>query len=222
MGDEQIYQKLAKVLDTLPNGFPATETGVEIKILKKIFTPKEAEVFCDLRLTYETPQQIAERTGRPIEGLADQLEIMWEKGQLFGVDFGEVKVFKMMPWVFGIYEFQVKSMDKELAQLAHEYSQTFGKQFFRHKPHLMQVVPIEKDVENSQETLPYEQVSSIIENGRSFAVNECICKKRKCSWKILATNLLKSAWRLHRFPASSRENIPGVEELYRKTRPMGY
>ena len=31
---EAIYQTLAKVLDTLPNGFPATESGVEIKLLK--------------------------------------------------------------------------------------------------------------------------------------------------------------------------------------------
>jgi hypothetical protein len=29
MGDE-VYHKLANVLDTLPNGFPATEDGIEI------------------------------------------------------------------------------------------------------------------------------------------------------------------------------------------------
>jgi len=41
------------------------------------------------------------------------------------------------------------------------------------------VIPIEKEIENTQATLPYEQVSTIIENGQSFAVNECICKKEK-------------------------------------------
>ena len=56
---DPIYAKLAKVLDTLPNGFPATASGVEVKILKKIFQPEEAELFCDLRLTLETPEQIA-------------------------------------------------------------------------------------------------------------------------------------------------------------------
>ena len=59
-----VYRKLAKVLDTLPNGFPATESGLEIKLLQKIFTPEEADLFCDLRLSLETPVQIAERTGR--------------------------------------------------------------------------------------------------------------------------------------------------------------
>jgi len=58
--DEKIYHRLAQVLDTLPNGFPSTETGVEIKLLKKVFTPDEAELFCDLTLTFETASQIAE------------------------------------------------------------------------------------------------------------------------------------------------------------------
>ena len=67
MADE-IYHKLAKALDTLPNGFPATESGVEIEILKRIFTEEQAGLFCDMRLTFETAEQIAERTGRPLAG----------------------------------------------------------------------------------------------------------------------------------------------------------
>ena len=51
MADE-IYHKLARVLDTLPNGFPTTESGVEIKLLKRIFSPELADLFCDLRLTF--------------------------------------------------------------------------------------------------------------------------------------------------------------------------
>ena len=54
---EDVYLKLARVLDTLPNGFPATEDGVEIRLLKKIFTPEQADLFCDLRLTFETADQ---------------------------------------------------------------------------------------------------------------------------------------------------------------------
>jgi hypothetical protein len=39
----EIYRKLQKHLDTLPIGFPPTESGVEIRILKHLFTPKQAE-----------------------------------------------------------------------------------------------------------------------------------------------------------------------------------
>lgn len=70
---EDVYRKLAKVLDTLPNGFPATKSGVEIRLLNKIFTTEEADLFCDLRLSFENPQQIAERTGRPLAGLEERL-----------------------------------------------------------------------------------------------------------------------------------------------------
>ena len=77
---EEMYLKLAKVLDTLPNGFPATESGVEIKLLKRIFRQDDTELFCDLKLHFETSQQISERTGRPLEGLEDQLIEMWQRG----------------------------------------------------------------------------------------------------------------------------------------------
>ncbi|MBW2052990.1 MAG: hypothetical protein JRI54_11050 [Deltaproteobacteria bacterium] len=36
-------------MDTMPAGFPATDTGVEIKILKKMFTPEQAELTMKLK-----------------------------------------------------------------------------------------------------------------------------------------------------------------------------
>jgi len=174
-----VYRRLADTLNTLPNGFPATEDGLEITLLKKIFDPDEAELFCELRLTFETPEQIAERTGRPLEGLSEQLAAMWRRGQLFGVDFGEVTVFKMVPWVFGIYEFQLERMDREFARLAEAYNEHFGPQFFKGKPQLMQVLPVEKSLTEKQETLPYQQISAIIDTGASFGLGECICKKEQ-------------------------------------------
>jgi NAD-dependent dihydropyrimidine dehydrogenase PreA subunit len=176
---EAIYYNLAKVLDTLPNGFPKTDSGVEIKLLKRIFRPEDAELFCDLRLEFETAQQISERTGRPLEGLEEHLSDMRKRGQIFGVGFGGVKMFKMVPWAFGIYEFQLPHMDRELAEMCEEFGKVYGEQFFKNKPQLMQVIPIEKEIPNKQQALSYEQVSNIIENSQSFAVFDCICKKEK-------------------------------------------
>jgi Na+-translocating ferredoxin:NAD+ oxidoreductase subunit B len=64
---DTIYRKLSAVLDTLPNGFPSTVSGVEIKLLKKIFTSDQVELFCDMRLTFETAEEIAQRTGRSLQ-----------------------------------------------------------------------------------------------------------------------------------------------------------
>ncbi len=176
---KDIFKKLATVLDTLPNGFPATEDGLEIKILKEIFEPDEAELFCRLTLNFETADTIAERTGLPIDGLEDKLVEMWNKGQVFGVDFGTAKLFKMVPWVFGIYEFQLNRLTKEFAHMVDEYMWTFGPQFAENKPQMMQILPIEEEIDTSegQAPMPYEAVSKIIGNGVSFAINDCICKK---------------------------------------------
>jgi len=176
---DDIYRRLAEVLDTLPNGFPSTESGVEIRLLKKIFEPREAELFCELKLNWETPAQIAERTGRPVEELEKRLKVMRKKGQVFGVKLGDTFIYKMLPWAFGIYEFQLPHMDRELAEMCEEYMPVFGRQFFEQTPQLMHVVPVEKEVQASQEALPYERGSAIIETGQDFMVQQCICKKEQ-------------------------------------------
>ena len=116
--------------------------------MKRIFRAKDAELFCDLRLDFETAQQISERTGRELEGLEKHLSEMRERGQIFGIDIGGVKMFKMVPWAFGIYEFQRPHMDRELAEMCEEFGKVYGEQFFNKKPQLMQVIPIEKEIPN--------------------------------------------------------------------------
>ena len=174
-----VYRKLATVLDTLPNGFPSTPEGLEIKLLKKVFTEEEAELFCDLRLSPETAQQIAERTGRPLEGLEEQLTTMTKRGELMGVELGGTKLFAMMPWVVGIYEFQISRMDREFCELCEEYSKYLGPSLLGYQPSVMQTVPINQQITARQEALPYVKVASIIENGQGFRVNTCICKKER-------------------------------------------
>jgi Pyruvate/2-oxoacid:ferredoxin oxidoreductase delta subunit len=180
------YRKLATVLDTLPNGFPATDSGLEIKLLQKIFTPEEAELFCDLRLTMETPVQIAERTGRPLEGLDEMLTSMWkEKGQIQGAELGPTRIFKLLPWVIGVWEMQIGRMDEEFAKLSEESYAHFGPQFFSKGPALMRSIPVGQDVTPTQEAMPYDRVSGIIEKGQSFAVNDCVCRTEE---RILGHN----------------------------------
>ena len=75
-----VYQKLARHLDNLPGGFPATETGVELRILKRLFTPEESELALHLSLISEEPRVIARRAKISREEAADRLEAMALKG----------------------------------------------------------------------------------------------------------------------------------------------
>jgi Na+-translocating ferredoxin:NAD+ oxidoreductase subunit B len=208
---KDIYRNLAKVLDTLPNGFPETKSGVELSILKKVFEPDEAELFCDLKLTFETPEEIAARTGRPLEGLADKLYSMWKNGLVFMVDFGVSKVYKMMPWVFGIFEFQVNRMDRQFAELVEAYRELHH-QFFNNTPQLMTVVPVEKQIPATHVALPYESVSAIIEKGLSFGVAQCVCKQTK--------NLLDKGCKKPQEVCIGIAPVPGVFETHFWGRPI--
>ena len=45
-----VYEKLAQHLDNLPAGFPRTDSGVEMRILKRLFSPVEADVATKLTM----------------------------------------------------------------------------------------------------------------------------------------------------------------------------
>src|SRR5512137_1335330 len=65
-----VYHRLARHLDDLPGGFPSTESGVELRILQRLFTPEDAELALALTLLTEEPRVIARRAGIPIEEAA--------------------------------------------------------------------------------------------------------------------------------------------------------
>ena len=39
-----VYERLAQHLDDMPAGYPSTESGVEMRILRRLFTPEDAEL----------------------------------------------------------------------------------------------------------------------------------------------------------------------------------
>ena len=105
---------------------------------------------------------------------------MLKAGQLFMVKLGRTRYFKMLPWVFGIYEFQGDlAWTGSLPSCATSNAQVYGKQFFSGMPQLMQVLPVEGEISEVEDVLPYEKVSTIIENGQAFLVNDCVCKKEQ-------------------------------------------
>ena len=59
--ESDIYRKLQLHLDTLPIGYPATESGVEIRILQFLFSPKEAEIAVNMRFIPEPIKKIYRR-----------------------------------------------------------------------------------------------------------------------------------------------------------------
>ena len=80
---ESIYDKLRARLDDLANGFPETESKVEIRLLKRLFTEEEAELYLQMSPFLEKPEDVAQRLNRNVQELAPILEHMAQKGHLF-------------------------------------------------------------------------------------------------------------------------------------------
>ena len=52
-------------MNALPNGFPRLASGIEVKLLRKIFTEEQAAVACVLQRQPQTAAQVAAQLGRP-------------------------------------------------------------------------------------------------------------------------------------------------------------
>lgn len=59
---DQLYRGLARRLDSIPPGFPASKSGVELELLARLYTPEEAAIVSTMRLNYEPARTIAKRT----------------------------------------------------------------------------------------------------------------------------------------------------------------
>ena len=175
-----VYERLAQRLNDLPNGFPRTESGIELKILRKIFTEEEAEIACDLKLLPESPEQIAERQGRDPETMGEVLEKMVERGEIIGVGPMDDRKYSMAPFIIGIYEFQLNRLDKELVELFEEYiSQGLSEGIGNNKPAFMHTIPVEKAIDAQLEVHPYESVRELIDKAKVFRTMDCTCRKEK-------------------------------------------
>ena len=91
---EDVYTRLREFMDTLPGGYPTTPSGVEIKILKRLFTPEQAELTMKLGREPEEVQSIAARTGTDETELAKKLEELALKGCIFRVRDGEKRLYQ--------------------------------------------------------------------------------------------------------------------------------
>jgi Pyruvate/2-oxoacid:ferredoxin oxidoreductase delta subunit len=174
MLSDQVFEKLAEALDKLPNGFPRTSSNVEIKLLKKIFSPEEAILASQLGGSMESVDAIAKRAKRSVEQVETKLMKMAERGLLWYQNDG--KLFRLAPFIVGIYESQKKNMDHELAHLIEDYMANGGAVgIMKPQPALHRVIPAQKAVK-SEWILPYDDVKAILQRSKTFHLRDCICR----------------------------------------------
>jgi Na+-translocating ferredoxin:NAD+ oxidoreductase subunit B len=182
------YERLADSLNKLPNSFPRTKSNIEISLLKKIFLPEEANLAGQLTGTMEPVDIIAQRTGLSPEETSLRLGALMERDFAWGD--ATKGVFRLAPFIVGIYESQLPRMDHELAHLVEEYFHQGGAEIMRPRPAIHRVIPAQSAVK-SEWIMPYDKLRELLISCNTFRVNNCICRvqqdlegTRKCTFPL--------------------------------------
>ncbi|GAB4329393.1 MAG: 4Fe-4S binding protein [Promethearchaeota archaeon] len=190
MNDDELYEKLREHLDGLPVGMPATESRVEIRLLKMVFSPVEARLATFLGLTPEPAKRIWRRVRRAKDAslpateqeVGAALEAMWRKGLINGgkdKNTGEW-YFASAPLAIGIFEYQLNRLTKEFAEAFEQYvHEAFAGEILGVKTPQLRTIPVEEAIPDDRFVMNYDQLRHIIETRSPISLAECVCRQTK-------------------------------------------
>jgi len=180
--EEQVFRDLQKHLDKQPIGFPATRSGSDIRLLKRLFGSEEARLA--MRLSYKPRaldsiyRDVENEISR--EALSNRLQRMSEKGVIGNIERNDVQYFFNIPLLVGMFEGQLHGLTLEFLADFGEYvsSKSFGLEFLSSALPQMRTIPIEKSIQVEHHVATYDQLANLIhENQGPFVIKECICRK---------------------------------------------
>lgn len=177
---EDVYRELQKHLDTMPVGFPPTKSGVELSLLKCIFSPDEAKIASKLSYKYESLDVIHQRVPKmSIEELGQVLDIIVKKGGIHYKKVGDEKHYANAFLVIGMYEYQIHKLTKEFLDDMFNYTrESFGLELFGTGIPPLRVIPVEESMTPENHIATYYDLKQIIQNVKgSLAVAECVCRQ---------------------------------------------
>lgn len=175
---EDVYMRLREFYDRLPGGFPESGTGVEIKILQKMYTPDEAEIVLNMLPMPEPASEIAQRAGKDTSEVLARLEDIAKRGLLVRMPAGDTTLFMILQFLIGAWEALVaNSNDPEISALANEYLPSLAKEWSSIKTQQTRVVPVNSSVAGTSIVKPYDQIRELVATkaNEKIVVSRCVC-----------------------------------------------
>jgi ferredoxin len=179
------YRKLQQHLDKQAVGFPSTFNGIELDLLKEMFTMDEASAALYLNYRFELFETIYERAnpyGYTEKALQDLLDAMEKKGSIFvRRDPDDPPYYALHPYVIGMFEMQIKRLTPALYLKTRTYMlQKFAFEYLSSEILQMRVIPVQKSISPIQNIATYDQIREIVEGSKTkIGIAECICRKGK-------------------------------------------
>lgn len=184
---DQVYRKLQKHLDSLPIGFPPSEDGADIKVLKAFFKPDEALLATYLDYNPRSLKKIyltAKDLGMMLEEIESKLDSMVKKGIIYDEinPTTNKKSYGNLPYAIGFFEEHVNRLTKDMAEASEEYGLPFIREFLGEKTGIpqMRTIPINTAITHENKITSYDNARKILENVIGpYAVAPCVCVQSK-------------------------------------------
>ncbi len=174
---ENVYEQLAKMLDNLASGYPTTKSGVEIRILRQMFSEQEANLFLNLSFMLESPEDAGNRLGRDVSDISIQMETMAKNGLLFRLRKQDSVRYSIMPFIMGFIDAYEHQLTEKIAKDVKEYYDTdLGPTVMSFSHPQMRTIPIDAELVSEWPILPYEDLEQVFDNQTRIALLKCICR----------------------------------------------
>jgi electron transport complex protein RnfB len=181
--EEKIYKDLQRHLDKQPIGYPATKSGAEIRILKRLFTPEEARLALYLSYKPETAIQVYELAKGMEMSLRDtekMLDRMMRKGAIGHIEKEGMDYFYTIPFIVGMFEHQLYNLSPEFLADVEKFTtdKAFGLEFLSSEVPQMRTIPVGKSIPVNHYVTTYDHLTDIIRGTDGpIVMHECICRK---------------------------------------------
>ena len=189
-----VYEHLAGALDGLANGFPRTQSNVELRILRHVFAPDEAAVAASLTGRPAVAAEVARRAALEPAHVTATLESLAARDLIWKGRVDDASGYRLAPFVVGFYEaHMLETRDAEFARLVEEYLCGGGAVgIMSAQPAIHRVVPARGATE-TEWVLPYDDVRALLGKASSFRVERCVCRlqqdalgTRRCDFPLEA------------------------------------
>lgn len=191
--ESRVYRDLQKHLDRGPSGFPAAESGADIRLLKHLLTPEEARIATQLStIKLESVKTIYKRVKKSgmsisIEELQQKLDHMVYKGTVLAYREGyKEKHYKNVGVsAGGMIDFQVNRLTQDLVDDLDKYHEEgFARARTTRTVMVPQLrtIPVEKSVPLPEKYMvrTYDDVRLLVEKSPGpLSVANCICRQMK-------------------------------------------
>ncbi len=183
--NDLIYVRLQQHLDRQAVGFPATRSGVEIRILKHIFSPLEAQIATCLTYRFEPLETVLNRAAHMVdapEELEKHLDRILKKGGIESRLKNGRRQYCNSPLVVGMYEMQLERLTPEFIKDFSEYTNDlkFGIEFLSTGLPQMRTIPVARSLRVEHQVRTYDEVTALLDEAAPpFVILDCICRKKK-------------------------------------------